>query len=87
MNFAAELEVDLPALHNGSENSREKPMKNEVRDELASVRDSWSEEERQKRRKLACVMQLQIRSLVVLSDLSQPGNARETSELDVASAC
>ena len=54
---------------------------------MSSVRDAWSEEERRLRKDLAGAMQLQLRALVVLSELSNPREEREKEALSVANAC
>ena len=48
------------------------PMNTQIASSMSTVRDAWSEEERRKRRELAGEMQLQLRALVVLAELSNP---------------
>ena len=54
---------------------------------MSSIRDAWSEEERRLRNDSAGAMQLQLRALVVLSELSNPREEREKEALSVANAC
>ena len=51
------------------------------------IRDGWSDEERENRRELAGVMQLQLRSLVVLSSLSKVKEETDERQMAMASAC
>lgn len=62
-------------------------MKNEITDSVSTIRDAWTEKERRERQELASMMQLQLRALVVLAELSQPRSERETRTFSVASAC
>ncbi len=62
-------------------------MKSQLKVSLSNIRDAWTEKERRERKELAGVMQLQLRALVVLSELSQPRSERENRALSVASAC
>ncbi len=55
---------------------------------MSAVRDGWSEEERRVRKDLAAAMQLQLRALVVLSELSDGGAEQEEKQaVAMASAC
>lgn len=55
---------------------------------MLAVREGWSEEERRVRKDLAGAMQLQLRALVVLSELSDGrGDQQEKQSISVASAC
>ena len=62
-------------------------MKTQITDSMSNIRDAWSEEERRERKELAGAMQLQLRALVVLSELSQVRKEQENRALLVASAC
>ena len=62
-------------------------MKTQITDSMSNIRDTWSEEERRERKELAGAMQLQLRALVVLSELSQARKEQENRALSVASAC
>ena len=62
-------------------------MKALITDSMSNIRDAWSEKERRERKKLAGAMQLQLRALVVLSELSQARKEQENRALSVASAC
>ena len=62
-------------------------MKTQIKDSMSNIRDAWSEEERRERKELAGAMQLQLRALVVLSELSQVRKEHENRALSVASAC
>ena len=62
-------------------------MNTQIASSMSTVRDAWSEEERRKRRELAGEMQLQLRALVVLAELSNPREDRDRRATSVASAC
>lgn len=63
-------------------------MATQIAKKLLEVREGWSEEERRVRKDSAGTMQLQLRALVVLSELSD-GRAEPEEErsISVASAC
>jgi len=62
-------------------------MKTDIADSMSNIREAWTEEERRERKELAGAMQLQLRALFVLSELSQPRNVGEKRAFSVASAC
>ena len=62
-------------------------MSTQMVNNIATIRDAWSEEERQQRKDLAGAMQLQLRALVVLSEISNPREEREKKAVTVANAC
>ena len=62
-------------------------MKTQITDSMSNIRDAWSEEERRERKDLAGAMQLQLQTLVLLSELSQARKEQENRTLSVASAC
>ena len=68
-------------------NPKGKLMNAQILNNTSAVRDTWSEEERRLRKDLAGAMQLQLRALVVLAELSNPREEREQEALSVAYAC
>ena len=63
-------------------------MESRIAKNMAVVRDGWSEEERRVRKDLAGAMQVQLRALVVLSELSDGrADQEEKRSISVASAC
>ncbi len=62
-------------------------MDSQTDSKMTSIRDSWSEEERESRKHLAGAMQLQLRQLVVLAELRAPSQRQEKQAISVASAC
>jgi hypothetical protein len=62
-------------------------MNAQILNNMSAVRDTWSEEERRRRKDVAGTMQLQLRALVVLSALSKPRSERKKEALAVANAC
>ena len=63
-------------------------MESRIAKNMAVVRDGWSEEERRVRKDLAGAMQVQLRALVVLSELSDGrADQEEKQSISVASAC
>ena len=66
---------------------RNETMDSRFDSKVTSIRDSWSEEERETRKLLAGAMQLQLRQLAILAELSTPSPTEEKRSLSVASAC
>ena len=63
-------------------------MEAKIARNMSAIRDGWSEEERRVRKDLAGAMQLQLRALVVLSELSDGKLGREEKQtVAMASAC
>ena len=63
-------------------------MSNRLSRNVSKIRDGWSDQERKERRSLAGAMQLQLRALVVLSELATKDAEREPAEtMPVVTAC
>ena len=56
-------------------------------EQMNQIREGWSEEEREHRKQLAGAMQLQLRQLVVLRELSAPKPSESDRQVAMASAC
>ncbi len=61
-------------------------MENRIVSELNTIRDGWSDSERENRKRLAGAMQLRLRQLVVLAALTAAADESE-QRLAMASAC
>ncbi|MEM6690186.1 MAG: hypothetical protein AAF664_12205 [Planctomycetota bacterium] len=59
-------------------------MRSEIAKSLSSIQDTWTQEERRERQEMATAMQLRLRALVVLSELSQTRGERKTDSLSLA---
>ncbi|MCP4891061.1 MAG: hypothetical protein GY904_31270 [Planctomycetaceae bacterium] len=63
-------------------------MSSKLSRDALKIRAGWSEQERRERETLAAAMQLQLRALVVLSQLAADDANEEKREMaSVASAC
>lgn len=62
-------------------------MNIEITSSMSTIRDTWSDQERRQRKEVASLMQLQLRALVVLAQLSQVRDEQQQNTLPVASAC
>jgi hypothetical protein len=61
-------------------------MKKPIVKEMNSIRDAWTDSERERRRRLADAMQFQLRQLVGLAALAESGSESEQT-LEMANAC
>jgi hypothetical protein len=63
-------------------------MASNISRDISKIREGWSEQERRERETLAGAMQLQLRAIVVLSQLAADHATKEKREtVAVASAC
>ena len=61
-------------------------MENGIVSELDTIRDGWSDSERENRKRLAGAMQLRLRQIVVVAALTAPADESEQRPT-MASAC
>lgn len=62
-------------------------MKSQIASEMDHIRNSWSDAEREDRRNLAGAMLLQLRQVVVLSELAAANHESNKQPIEMASAC
>jgi hypothetical protein len=62
-------------------------MNNRNAGEMHSIREGWSDEERENRRRVAAAIQLRLRQLVELSKLIHGKQESENRQMAMASAC
>ena len=62
-------------------------MKPRFDKQMNRIREGWSQEEREHRKQLAGAMQLQLRQIVVLRELTAQNQDKSERQLEMASAC
>ena len=62
-------------------------MHNRNTGDMNSIRDGWSNEEKEKRRQVAQSIQLQLRQMLVLNTLVHGEQETENQQTAMASAC